>query len=275
MASPPSPPGSPPGQPVALATRPAAAPPERPGFGAGLRAFFGGIGFVVGNPSVWPLAMVPVVIATALTALLAWAGASVVPPFIASLIGPTTGTLGAVLTTIAQVAATLLALVLALLLGFGLAQPLSGPALERLVRRVEASVGAPTWPPTSVLSDMGRSLQSVIVGYAFGLPLLAILFVVDLVFAPAVVVTVPLKLLVTAMLLAWDVCDYPLSIRGVSIGTRVAFMKRNASAMIGFGIGLAIAAVVPCLLVFVLPFGVAGAARLTNQIERFEGTHLR
>jgi CysZ protein len=100
-----------------------------------------------------------------------------------------------------------------------------------------------------------------------------LLFVVDLVFAPAMVITIPLKLLVTAMLLAWDICDYPLSIRGVSIGTRVSFMKRNVKAMLGFGFALALVALVPCLLLLVLPFGVAGAARLTHSIERYEAAH--
>ena len=89
----------------------------------------------------------------------------------------------------------------------------------------------------------------------------------------AMVITVPLKLLVTAMLLSWDICDYPLSSRGVSMGTRVAFMKRNVKAMLGFGIALALVALVPCLLLLVLPCGVAGAARLTHAIERYESAH--
>ena len=32
----------------------------------GLRAFFGGVGFILGTPSVWPYAAVPAVIATVL-----------------------------------------------------------------------------------------------------------------------------------------------------------------------------------------------------------------
>jgi CysZ protein len=110
----------------------------------------------------------------------------------------------------------------------------------------------------------------VAIPYAFGLPILTVLFLVNLVFAPAVVVTVPLKLAVTALMLAWDLCDYPLSIRGVRVGARVSFIARNATAMLGFGAGLALLGLIPCLLVLVLPVGVAGGARLVVEIERWE-----
>ena len=237
-----------------------------PGFGAGLRSFFGGFGFVLGNPGVWPLAAVPVVIALGLTSLLAWGAIGVVPGWIAAWIG-TPG----VLTTLAQIAAGIVAVVLAILVGFALAQPLSGPALEKIVRRVEASLGAPAWPAQSVLSEIGRSLSSVIVGLAFGLPVLALLFLVDLVFSPAVVVTVPLKVIVTALLIAWDLCDYPLSIRGLPVGARVAFMRRHSGAMIGFGAGLALLSTfLPCVVLLLLPAGVAGATRLIVELERWD-----
>lgn len=243
------------------------APADRPAFAAGVRALFGGFGLIFGDPGIWPLAMVPVVVAMILTGLLGWGAVSFVPDQVRALLGAHGhGWIG----TVAAVAATGIALIGALLVGFALAQPLSGPALERIVRRVEAKLGAPSWPATTVLADVRRSLESVIVTYAFGLPILTALFLINLVFAPAVVITVPLKLAVLALLLAWDLCDYPLSIRGVPVAARVAFMKRNAAAMVGFGFGLALIGLVPCLLVLVLPAGVAGAARLIVQIERWE-----
>ena len=75
----------------------------------------------------------------------------------------------------------------------------------------------------------------------------------------------------SAVLLAWDFCDIPLSIRGVSVGLRVSFVKRNVAAMLGFGAGLALLTLVlPCSVLFVLPAGVAGGARLVARIERAE-----
>ncbi len=103
-----------------------------------------------------------------------------------------------------------------------------------------------------------------------GLPILVLLWIVTFAFPPASVVTFPLKLLVLALLAAWDLCDYPLSLRDRPVRERVAFMRRNLGAMVGFGAGIAIVCLVPCVLVLVLPAGVAGAARLTRRIEAFE-----
>jgi CysZ protein len=247
----------------------APAPRERPGFGAGVRALFGGFGLIFGDPGLVPLALVPIAVALAATGLLGWAAVAFVPDLVRALLGEHAG---GVLSTILEILATAVALIVAALLGFALAQPLSGPALERIVRRVEAKLGAPPWPPTSVIADVLRSLESLVIPYAFGLPILIVLFVINLFFAPAAIVTIPLKLAVTALMVAWDLCDYPLSIRGIPAGTRVSFMKRNAKAMLGFGVGLALVGLIPCLLVLVLPVGVAGGARLVVEIERWEAT---
>lgn len=243
----------------------------RPGFLDGTSALFAGFGFVLRTPGVWPLAMVPVVAAVAVTALIGGGTLHLVMPAIAALFGPRWGFLA----TIVEIVVGALALLLAALLGFGVAQPLSGPALNRIVRRAEADLGAPAWPPSSAVEDVGRALQSIAVSYAFGLPILALLALITFLFPPAAVVTFPVKLVVLGLLVAWDLCDYPLSIHGVPVAARIAFMARNARAMIGFGFGLGLLSLVPCALVLVLPVGVAGAARLTRRIELFEETGRR
>jgi CysZ protein len=253
---------------VPQAPAPLALSPPRPGFRAGALAIFSGFGFIATTPAVWPLALVPVAIGTGLFAILSVVAIERIPPLFAAWLGGTSG----LLATIVGWVATGIAMVFAGLIGFGLAQPLSGPALERIVRRVEAKDGAPTWPPTSFTSDMVRSLESVLVSSALGVPLLALLFIIGFVIPPAVVITVPLKFVVVALLAAWDLCDYPLSIRGVPIRSRVAFMARNIWAMIGFGLGLALLALLPCMLLLALPAGVAGAARLIVALERAEAT---
>jgi CysZ protein len=148
------------------------------------------------------------------------------------------------------------------------------PVQTPLVPHVEASEGAPASPQTSFLVNLQRSLASVVVSWAFGLPVLALLFALSFVFPPAAVITFPLKLVVMAMLVAWDICDYPISIRGVPIRDRVVFMKRNAGAMVGFGFGLALMSLLPCALLLAIPAGVAGATRLIATIERAEGRRL-
>lgn len=256
--------------PLAPVAATALGPALRPGFRAGIGALFSGLGFVAARPGTWPLALVPAVVATVLMGACGWLAIAYLPGLVASLIGPTSGLVGGVLTVLAQIAATAVAVVAGVLLGLALAQPLSGPALERIVRRAEAEAGAPAWPATSSLQDIGRSLSSVVVGLAFSLPILFVLFLIGALVPGAAVVTVPLKFVLTALTIAWDICDYPLSIRGVPVGTRVAFMKRNYRAMLGFGAGIALVALVPCSLCFVLAPGAAGAARLVLDIERFE-----
>lgn len=262
----------PPNQSLAAAAPPPPAPPAPPTFGAGLRALFSGFGFILGTPGIWPLALVPVAAAALVTSLLGWGAISYVPDQVQHLVG---ARLGGVLSTVLQVLATVLALIVAAILGLALAQPLSGPALERIVRHVEQSLGAPAWPPTSVITDVLRSLQSMLIPYAVGLPILAILFVINLLFPPAVVITFPMKMLVTAIMIAWDLGDYPLSIRGVPVSERVSFIARHGKAMAGFGLGLALLGLIPCLTVLILPAGVAGAARLIVQIERWEAAQGR
>jgi CysZ protein len=242
----------------------------RPGLVAGAGAMLTGLGILVKTPALWPLALVPAAIGTAITAALSAVAVGFVPGLVAQWLGAEHATLG----VIAGVLATVVAIVLALVVGFGLAQPLSGFALEKIVHHVEASEGATAWPQTSFLTNLKRSLASVAMSWAFGMPVLALLLIVNFVFPPAVVVTVPLKLMVVALLVAWDLCDYPLSIRGVPIRERVAFMGRNAGAMIGFGFGLALISLLPCALFLAIPAGVAGATRLIAAIERAEGRRL-
>lgn len=247
------------------------APTTRPGILAGAGALFSGFGFLARTPGTWPLALVPVAIIVAVTAALGGAAIHVLTPWFAGLFGER----WAFLALLADLLAGALALIVAALVGFALAQPLSGPALNRIVRRAEAELGAPAWPPSGVIEDVGRALQSLAVGYALGLPVLAALALVTFLVPPAAVVTVPLKLVVLALLFAWDLCDYPLSIHGVPVGARVAFVARNAGAMIGFGAGLALLSLVPCMPFLALPAGVAGAARLTRRIELFEAAARR
>lgn len=239
----------------------------------GLRALFWGMGFVFRRPAVWPLALVPAAIGTALTAAFGYLAFGHVPGLVRDFFGAPSGTVTGFLVTVAIFVVTGAAIALGALLGFALAQPLSGPALERIVRRAEAEVGAPAWPETGLLDDVLRSLSSVLVPLAFGLPILALLVAVDLVLPFASVVTVPVKILVGATMLAWDFCDYPLSIRGVSMHARVAFIRRNVKVLLGFALGIMLLSLVlPCAILLVLPGGVAGAAKLVTLLERHEAS---
>jgi CysZ protein len=242
----------------------------RPGFVAGLTCFFRGLGWTLATPQVWPLTMVPAVVGVALSALIGWLAVPHVPGLVSRLIGPTEGTLAGIGVGVLSVLATILVVVAGVFVAFSIAQPLAGPALEALVRRQERALGVPARPETSFLSDVWRSLQSLMVGAMFGLPALALLFLLSFVVPYASIVLFPLKLVVAALMLAWDICDYPLSVRGLPMSQRVGIVFRHFGALLGFGLALALASLVPCVVFLLLPGGVAGAARLMLAIERHE-----
>lgn len=243
---------------------------KRPGFGAGMKSLWGGFGWLIKTPAAWPAAMVPIALVIVLSVVLTVVSIAVIPGWVGAIIGPTTHALSGVLAFVVKLLATVIGIVLAAFIGFSLAQPLAGPALEALVRRREIDLGLPPRPNTSMVSDMLSSLQSLLVSYAFGIPAMVLLFVLSLVMPTAVVVLFPLELLVAAITVSWDFFDYPMAVRGVPVGHRIGVVFRNFPALLGFSVGLALAGLVPGLLLLLMPGAVAGATELLFQIERTE-----
>jgi len=240
----------------------------RPTFADGVVSLFGGVRFVVMTPSVWPLALVPMIAATVVTVILAVLAISHVPAAITTWLGPAASTFGTLGHGIVAFFATVLALVIALVLGFSLAQPLSGPALEAIVRRQEAVLGLAPRPPAGFVREVLHALQSLVIGLTLGLPPLALLLFLSLIFPAAAIVLVPLKILLASFIAAWDLCDYPMSLRGMPMRRRLALLFHHRGAVLGFGVGMALAGLVPPLAFVLLPAGVAGATRLMHRVER-------
>jgi len=230
------------------------------------------MGFIIKSPAAWPIALVPMMMFIVVWVLLGWASVAWLPDLMDAWIGPTESALSTAGSAIAQFFVTLIGVLLAGFIGFALAQPLSSPALESLVRLQERELGGPPRQSTSFFVDLGRGLQSAFIGWVFGVPLLVVLFIIDIIFPPAIAITWVGKLLVTAFVIAWDVCDYPLTVRGMPVAARLKTLWRHASAVCGFAVGLALAALIPCGLFLVLPGGVAGAARIMLEIERYEAS---
>lgn len=242
--------------------------PGRLRFLDGASAFFGGLGFVVSRPSVWPLAAVPalvlLVLVVGLGALGLWGSWH-----LASAIVAGASAWAEAGRWLLEILLGGIALLLAVLFGFAFAQPLSGTALEAISERQEAALlgQAPHRPKPRFVDNIVRSIAVNLLGLAVGLPLFALLTAIELFAPPAVVVTWPLKLIVSALVLAWDLLDYPLGLRGVNVGARLRFFGRNFFPLLLFGSFGAVVLVVPGLGLLLLPFGVAGATRLVVRAE--------
>lgn len=253
---------------LVLDDRPAASfPPGKPGFFGGMSCFFQGFSLLWSNPRAWPLAIVPAASAVLLMATFMTLSIVFVPDLIDRWTGGGGGFWVSVLSLLAQIVAVIASVFLALVL----AQPASGPALEALVRATQRRLGIPEQPNTPFWLDVGRSAVSAAFSLAVGGSIFVVLLVISLI-PGAAVVTVPLEFAAAAILIGWDVCDYPLTVRGVPFRERVAFIARNGSAVLGFSAGLAAVALIPCGFLLLLPVGVAGATAFVARIEAWERT---
>jgi CysZ protein len=253
-----------------MTASPVAAAPKRLalGFFSGVRALFGGVGFVVSTPSAWGWAMIPVAVATVLFgatgALAIWGGSELSHRL---LWDPGDGTWTLVGIWALRVLFWALGLIVAFVIAMSLAQPLSGFALDAIARKQEVALGGRTWPDQSVVAGAIRSLRVSLTALAIGLPILGVLALVTFLVPPAGIITIPLKFIVTGVLAAYDLLDYPVSLRGLGVRDRVAFMRANFSAVLGFGVAVAALLLIPGMALFLLPFGVAGAARMVVEAD--------
>jgi CysZ protein len=227
------------------------------GFLRGIAAFFAGVGWVASTPRLWARALVPVATALVLVVALSALGIYGALALAHRELG---GGIGAGL---ASAVLAVGAVIVAVLVGVSLAQPLSGWALDGIVRAQERDLGLP--PAAAPSETLLGSLGSALLALAAGVPLLVLLTLVGWIFPPLALVTVPFKVLVAALWLAWDLLDYPLTLRGMGVRARVRWCASNFGAVLGFGLAAALLFAVPGFGLLALPCGVAGAARLATK----------
>lgn len=231
-------------------------------FAEGIAAPFAAWAFLAKRPRLWPLALVPAAVAMVLFGGLGY-GAIRLAFFLAhAWIGaaPT----GAWVVAYALVLVLLVAsgLLLAVFVALTLAQPLSSAALDAIARRVEVAQGGTSWPESSTWESISRSIRVTTLALLVGLPIFVVLTLLGLFVPGAALVTVPLKFLVSALLLAWDLFDYAFGLRGWGVKKRLAWMRAHFAAVLAFGLCAGAFMLIPAIGLFVLPVGVAGASRL-------------
>jgi uncharacterized protein involved in cysteine biosynthesis len=233
----------------------------------GLRAFWSGVVFIVTSPRLWFYAIVPagmlIFVTVLITALLLWGGVSLETRWL----GQPESTWGKIFGWIINIFLFLLSFLTALVVGLSVAQPLSCFALEAISHAQEKELTGRASPAASKLASMISTAKAVSLALAVGIPILTVLFVVNLFFPPAAVVTVPLKFVVCSWLLAWDFIDYPMGLRGMSLRARLGWVWQNFDAFSAFGMAWTALVFIPGFVLLLLPMGVAGATQMLVEYD--------
>jgi CysZ protein len=246
---------------------------SRIGFADGVKSLGHGLAFITGRRSTWALAAVPALIFVVLAVGLAWLSITLAGPWLARLIVPEAETaLGEGVKTGVRWLGSALSAYLGLLVAALLTPPFSAPALEALVRRQEQALGLPARPSQGVWRELVTGFSAQLFALALTLPLLGVLWVTALA-APALSPFVlAFKALIVAWAVAWNLLDYPLTLRGVQAAERLRYIRQHAGATMGFGLAFAALFWIPCAGILLLPAGVVAAARLTSAMVDSEPT---
>jgi CysZ protein len=234
-------------------------------FTAGLLSVFRAFGQLGRLPKAWPYALVPTFVFVALATLGVWGAFAWLEPIMRGALPQATSWYGRYGANVVSWVGAAFGALAAVLLAMVLAAPISAPALERIVALVEIEIGAPPRPRIGWFGEIACGLRALAAGAMFGIPAGALLWLVDLLFPPATLVTVPLRALVAALVVAWNLIDYPLTLRGIRVRERLALVRTEWRSFVGFGLGFLAAFWVPCCGIVFLPVGVIGATRLTSR----------
>jgi uncharacterized protein involved in cysteine biosynthesis len=218
------------------------------------------------SPELWPWALAPTLVFLAISAgVLAFALFAGRPWFVARL-PEVSGGLARVGESALGYGFALVVSVAGWFVALALAPLLSAPALEALVRAMEARTGAPPRAELGFFGELACGVRSFVGGALLVLPIFVVLSLVELAFPAAAPVTVPLAGLASVLWVAWSLFDYPLTLRGVGFRERLALVRRHFSCVLGFGVAFALAFWLPCAGIVLLPVGACAATLLVSRI---------
>jgi len=233
-----------------------------PTFFDGVKCFGSAFALLLRKPAVWPHALVPAVLVIVLSAAGLFASFQWVSPWIRELMPAAEGRVGGTAVDVVSFVGTVLVATLGALLALSAAPTLSAPALERLVTMTEEGIGAPPRAPLGFFREVALGLRASFIGFCLFAPLLAVLFLSELIFPISVVATVPIRLAVAALWLAYTMFDYPQSLRGYPIRARFRLLRRALAPALGYGLTCSLLFWTACAIPLLLPLGVVAATQL-------------
>ena len=218
------------------------------------------------TPELRALALVPSLVLVILTGAITATAVFAIRPWFAEHLPAATSSLARAGESAAAWLFAALLVWLGWYLALALAPVLSAPALERIVHVVERNAGAPPRAPLGFWRELGCGLCSIGGALCVALPVYTLLWFVGFVFPPATVVTLPLGAFAAALLVAWSLFDYPLTLRGFGFRARLALVREHFACVAGFGAVFALAFTLPCCAVALLPIGTVAATRLSCRL---------
>ena len=240
--------------------------PSAPGFLRGFWALPDALRFLAAERRCWLAASVPSLIVLALAAPAFWFAFTDVGPRLGEWIFPNAGVWYLeggrwLVRWLGSIVAAFFGFWFALVI----APSLSAPALEYLVRAREAELGVRERPRASLWVQLRCGIEAQIGALFLAVPLWFGCWLLSVAF-PGFLLLLPLQALPGALALAWNLLDYPLSLRGVHLRERWQLFRRHPGAMLGFAACLAIVAGLPGGVFLLLPAGVVGATRLSWEL---------
>jgi CysZ protein len=232
-----------------------------------------GLRFIAGQRSCWPAAATPGVLLLLLGVPISWWAIGSFGPWLSSALLPDASswyaeTAWLLLRWLASALAVYVGLWFALLL----VPVLSAPALERLVRAREAALGARARPAQGFWFEVRCGLEAQLGGLLLAVPLWVLYWVVAALLPGAALLLFPLQALPLGLGMAWNLLDYPLTLRGVRVRARWALLRRAPVSILGFGLCLTALALIPGAALLLLPAGVVAAAELVAGLLPETGT---
>lgn len=235
------------------------------GFVDGFFSVFRGLGFLYRTKRAWPFAVFPAVVLVALSLLGLYLAIQFAAPALVALLPTPSSPEGRFGVFLLRILAIVVAFGAGVLVAASSAPVVAGPALERIMLLREKDLGLPERESVPFFTEIALGLRAQLLAFAVGAPVLAALWLLTVAFPPIVVVTLPLNLAITHVLVVWNLLDYPLSMRGVPWRERLAWLRRQAPAAVGFGLGIALFFAIPGGAIVLLPVAVAAATELVSR----------
>lgn len=240
----------------------------KPGFFTGLFAPFQGLYFILSNSSTWLRASVPALVFTILLFICSIFSVWGMHLATARLIAKQASRWARFGIWLLRIVLYIVAICLSLIVAMITAQPISSPALESLVRSQERALKYPNRAEEAFCASVWRSIRVALYSLFISFAFIFLLTLMELFAPPAVLVTTPLKFLVTAFVLAYDIIDYPLSLHMLGVRERTPWFRHYLWAILGFGLAMELLFLIPGAFLLLLPAGVCGATRLVVAAER-------